>query len=401
MVEKRMAKSIIDQNKNYIIYYSFVNTDQVYITASITEKNAKPIFIYAEIYSKIIEVLVREKMNCISDRIFGSTRFYTAVIETRKNILQTNGINSDMPFTYIQGNPCWGNGISGIQISAVLSDEGNKIWTIYDNNIPCGRKWKRNGATFILLQNVYDNNYSGEKISREEQACRMFDRADKILKENSCSYKNVVRTWIYLTEILGWYTEFNKARNAKYSQFGFIPNHSSKFETEKIYLPASTGISGLNPNNAASVMDILAVIPEAGSCVRVEQTSGIKQRSPYHYGSAFSRAMNIRESNYSTILLSGTASIDKEGKTVHSGDIRSQILKTYDIVDALIREEGASLNNICTATVFLKRPEDFEIYQKISEENGFNKIPAVCTVADVCRDDLLFELDATVAIESN
>jgi enamine deaminase RidA (YjgF/YER057c/UK114 family) len=388
-----MAKCTVDNHKSFTIYYKFINNDQVYITASVTDKDINPITAYSEIYKIIVNFLKQKKMNIVSDRIFGSIDFYSEVVKTRNDILQHNGNNENLPFTYIEGHPCPGNGIAGLQISAISSS--NDITTIYENEIPVGRKWKSNGATFIMLQNLYDNKLN-EEHKREKQACNMFERAQRILINHSADYRNVVRTWIYLSDILDWYTEFNKIRNTKYHEFGFIPDHG-KLENEKIYLPASTGILGSNPFNVSSLMDLLAVIPEPGARVKIEQTSGTKQRSPFNYGSAFSRAMNIHEPGNTTILLSGTASINKEGKTVCTGDPKSQIIQTLEIVDALIKTEGASFNDICTATVFLKKPEDFTIYQKTIAELGLNEIPAVCMIADVCRPDLLFEIDATLA----
>ena len=61
-----------------------------------------------------------------------------------------------------------------------------------------------------MLQNIYDTR---QNISREEQAEQMFDSTQELLKEYSASYRNVVRTWIYLADILDWYSEFNKVRN--------------------------------------------------------------------------------------------------------------------------------------------------------------------------------------------
>ena len=72
--------------------------------------------------------------------------------------------------------------------------------------------------------------------------------------------------------------------------------------------------------------------------------------------------------------------------------------KTIEIVNALIKTQGAALVNIYDATVFLKKAEDISVWQKIVNENGLNLMPQVCMVADVCRDDLLFELDAVAAI---
>lgn len=393
-----MAKFTVDKQKSFTIYSKFINEDQVYITASLTDKYVNPVTTFSEIYKSIVGYVNQKKMNIVSDRIFGSTDFYSALVKARNNVLMENGSDTKLPFTYIEGQPCLGDGIAGLQISAISAEKNNSITTIFENDTPVGRKWKRNGATFLMLQNLYDNRMDKEQTAnREQQACRMFERAQKILKDNSASYHNVVRTWIYLAEILDWYSEFNKVRNTMYHQFGFIPDQAGKFENEKIYLPASTGILGTNPFNTSSVMDLFAVIPEGETGVKISQTSGTKQRSPFNYGSAFSRAMNIHEPDNTTILLSGTASIDRDGKTVFTGDIRSQIIKTFEIVEALIREEGASLNDICTATVFLKKPEDFEIYLKTVDELGLNDIPAVSIVADVCRPDLLFEIDATLA----
>jgi enamine deaminase RidA (YjgF/YER057c/UK114 family) len=390
-----MTKYTVDNHKSFTIYTFLINSDQVYITASVTDKNADPVTIFSDLYESVINFVIQNKMNIISDRIFGNTRYYSEVVKIRNKILINNDCPADLPFTYIEGQPCFGDGIAGIQVSAISS---NNISTIIENDTPVGRKWKSNGATFLMLQNIYDNQpHKEQSDDKEQQACRMFERAQKILKNNSASYHNVVRTWIYLANILHWYPEFNKIRNAKYHEFGFIPDQTGNLENEKIYLPASTGILGTNPFNTSSIMDLLAVIPEDVTNVKIAQTSGTKQRSPFNYGSAFSRAMNIHEPDNTTILLSGTASINRDGNTVFASDTRSQILKTFEIVEALIRAEGASLKDICTATVFIKKPEDFEIYQKTAAELGLSNIPAVSIVADVCRHDLLFEIDATLA----
>jgi enamine deaminase RidA (YjgF/YER057c/UK114 family) len=397
-----MAKCTINRYKSFTIYSSHINKDQVYITASIIDKNANPVSTFLEMYGVIIDLLTKEKMNTVAERIYGSVGFYSAIVKTRGDILQNNGIDVDLPFTYIQGQPYWGEGIAGIQISAVASVLDNGISTIYENGIPVGRKWIRNGATFLMLQNIYYNQFEqGQNTNRELQACQMFERTQKILTKHSTSYRNVVRTWIFLSDILDWYTGFNKVRNSKYQEFGLLAEQPVRVDMEQIYLPASTGIFGLNPYNAAAVMDVLAVVPGTEACVHIRQMSGTKQSSPFCYGSAFSRAMNIHEPDNTTILLSGTASIDKNGKSVYIGDPKSQIIKTLEIADALVHEEGASLNDICTATVFLKRSEDFAIYQKTFTEYGFDEMPAICTIADICRNDLLFELDATFAFTSN
>ena len=83
----------------------------------------------------------------------------------------------------------------------------------------------------------------------------MLERAERILRENGASYKDVVRTWFYLSDILGWYAAFNKVRNEKYGEFGIMPGPGDR----ELLLPASTGIQGETPSGAACAMDLIAV----------------------------------------------------------------------------------------------------------------------------------------------
>ena len=98
------------------------------------------------------------------------------------------------------------------------------------------------------------------------------------------------------------------------------------------------------------------------------------------------------------VLVSGTAAIDEKGVSLLRDDVRGQIHKTLDVVEALIGQEGASLADICDATVFLKCREDAETYWRVAEERGLSKMPAVCVAADVCRAELLFEMDAVAVV---
>ena len=43
------------------------------------------------------------------------------------------------------------------------------------------------------------------------------------LEAQGASYRDVVRTWFYLDDILAWYPEFDRSRTAIYGQFGILP----------------------------------------------------------------------------------------------------------------------------------------------------------------------------------
>jgi enamine deaminase RidA (YjgF/YER057c/UK114 family) len=242
-----------------------------------------------------------------------------------------------------------------------------------------------------MLQNITGlHNGPGEPESRAIQVRRMLERADSILREQGGSYRDVVRTWFYLADILEWYPEFNKVRNETYGEFGIMPGPGDG----TLLLPASTGIRGDVRSGAAATMDLLAVIGVPAFRPAVTQLTNRGQLGAFRYGAAFSRGALIRGPAGSVFQLSGTAAIDERGKSLFVGDIRGQIGCTLDKVEALMAQAGAGLRDICAATVFVKRPEYFAVFRGMAEERGLADLPAVCVVADVCREELLFEIDA-------
>jgi enamine deaminase RidA (YjgF/YER057c/UK114 family) len=145
-------------------------------------------------------------------------------------------------------------------------------------------------------------------------------------------------------------------------------------------------------------MDLIAVTGTDGSQPVVTQLSNAKQLDAFRYGSAFSRGALIRESDVSILQVSGTAAIDEKGKSMFTGDIRGQIKATLEKVEALMAQAGAGLKDITAATIFIKRPEYAGIFREMAQACGLEEFPAVCVVADVCRDELLFEIDAEAVV---
>jgi enamine deaminase RidA (YjgF/YER057c/UK114 family) len=259
-----------------------------------------------------------------------------------------------------------------------------------------GRGWRRQGATFLLLQNIQGLALGPQGVNTPFiQTRRMLQRAERIFESQGASYRDVVRTWFYLSDILAWYPEFNRSRTAIYGQFGILPGQGNG----RLKLPASTGISGKLPTGAAGALDLLAVAGPVESRPRVRQLSNPGQQDAFQYGSAFSRGTLIEGPDVSLIQVSGTAAIDERGASLYPGDVRAQIDCTFDKIAALIGQEGASLNDIAAASVFVKRPEDAPAYQERAAARGLQNLPAVIMVADVCRDELLFEIDAEVTFD--
>lgn len=54
-----------------------------------------------------------------------------------------------------------------------------------------------------------------------------------------------------------------------------------------------------------------------------------------------------------TIRLSGSVSIDEQGKTVHAGDIVKQAQQAYANIAAMLQQFGATMDDIADETLFL------------------------------------------------
>ena len=371
------------QLRNIALHCTEAGEGQAFFVSSVSNEEDAVAAAKAS-YSMIADALHDRRMEVVHERIFGSMSKEAAVMAARREKLQKSGIPADGPVTYIDGKPPWGEGLAGIIIRAVSSDIADDVWTIMDGENPCGRGWRRNGITSLLLQNI-----QGQAGTRPGQVRQMFERAEGILCRNGATYKDVARTWLYLSEILGWYPDFNKARSEKYGEFGIMPGPGDA----RLLLPASSGIGADSPSGAAASMDLLAVVENGDMVSHVRKLTNRKQLDAFRYGAAFSRGAVIEEDDVSLIQVSGTAAIDEHGISLYPGDIRAQINCTFDRIEALLWQEGAGLSDICAATVFVKLPEYADVFWEMARDRGLEAFPAVCVVADVCREELLFEID--------
>jgi 2-iminobutanoate/2-iminopropanoate deaminase len=120
----------------------------------------------------------------------------------------------------------------------------------------------------------------------------------------------------------------------------------------------------------------------------------------YDYGSAFSRGMRIDLNGLTVLLISGTASIDDQGNTVHVGDLRAQTRRTFENITALLAAEGATWHDIVRTTCYLRDIE--RDYKEFNEERSafykeqqLDPLPASTGIQVIlCRPDLLVEIEA-------
>ena len=118
------------------------------------------------------------------------------------------------------------------------------------------------------------------------------------------------------------------------------------------------------------------------------------------YGSAFSRSLRLEFNGVTMLMISGTASIDEHGRSVHVGDFSAQLRRTFDNITALLAAEGATWKDIVRTRCFLRDIDrDYANFNRgrneFFREQGLHPFPASTGIeAKLCRPELLVEIEA-------
>ncbi len=120
----------------------------------------------------------------------------------------------------------------------------------------------------------------------------------------------------------------------------------------------------------------------------------------YSPPSSFSRGIRLDFGRATVVLISGTASVDEHGKSVHVGDFRQQARRTFANIAALLRAEGLTWKDVVRTTCYLRDIErDYTAFNEertaFYESEGLSPLPASTGIqAILCRPDLLVEIEA-------
>ncbi len=311
---------------------------------------------------------------------FGPVSASQATLETLRQALDA----ADVPLTWVEGLPCGGAAIAGLQAQAIAKAEVQGL--VLAGNATA-RIWRDAVATHCVLSNLGGVH---PELSRAEQTREAFVVMQGALAQVGMTMKDVARTWFFLDDILNWYGEFNRVRNTVFEQHELRPG----------LMPASTGVRGCNPAGSALTAAVWAVKPHDPAVRIVTFVGSPRQCAATAYGSAFSRAVELHAGGHRQLLVSGTASIEPGGKTAHVSDVRAQIELTMRVVGDLLQARGMSFADVSRATGYFKSAVDQPLFQAWLGANQLGTLPVVNTCCEVCRDDLLFEIEVD-AVKAN
>lgn len=354
---------------------------ETYITAAGTAD--KPLAQQAEgIFAAVADVLKSKNARILQERIFGAEDIFEVIRPIRETAYSTFDDQVEPTWLVV---PHGINGkIAGVQVHAVGGD--CQIEVVRHKDKPCGRILQLTDGRKCIALNGISAARAGDNV---KQASAMLEKAEAILKQAGTDMFSVVRTWMWLKDILAWYDKFNGARNQFFIERGLI----SKGPTRK--MPASTGIGVWPADGGMCAMDLISVFGPGSAIEYLDVTNA--QKSAYEYGAAFSRATRATTAAGQTVFVSGTASIDAKGATIHIGDAEAQMRATIENVRTVLKEMNCSDDDIVQALVYCKNPEIEKLFY--SKWPHFTW-PYFTAITDVCRDDLLFEIEATAVLGS-
>ncbi len=298
-------------------------------------------------------------------------------------LLREKLVAFDFPVSWIEGGKCTDAFINGVYIFAVSGIEINRL---YGKNGIAGSRFQTPLADYCFLGGLY----SDEGLSPALQTEQILSSARDLLYQAGFGFENTVRTWYYLDDILDWYDDFNEARTSFFSRHNIF--------NERI--PASTGIGGRNPVGSKVCMELTAIKPR-NSQFRIEKVISPLQCPAEKYGSSFSRAMLYSDGEYSCMTVSGTASLDAEGKTLHAGAIREQVGLTLEVVKAILDSRHFSFDGVVRAYAYSSDKRYYKIVKQKIENILPESFTCIFTENEVCRKELLFEIELDVIKKEN
>jgi enamine deaminase RidA (YjgF/YER057c/UK114 family) len=233
-----------------------------------------------------------------------------------------------------------------------------------------------------------------------------------LLAEEKMSLDHIVRQWNYIGDILDVkddfqnYQIFNEVRNEYYSRFRKVQG-----------FPSATGV-GMKYGGV--ILDFCAIKSKGN--LDVIPVHNPDQVNAYNYGQdvlkgltgkdkitkhppQFERALLIANKHEAYLHVSGTASILGQ-ETVGKDDIARQTVVTIENIrkladlqriNKLLPGSERYAEKYSLLRVYIKSQDDFARVRAICDQQ-FPGIPATYIEADICRDDLLMEIEAEVSL---
>lgn len=294
-----------------------------------------------------------------------------------------------------------------------------EIWTHYtcDNLMhkrACGMNYTIYNDSFGKSIWGFGISANNPKLNLRKQITFSFEMKKTVLFAEGFKMDHLVRQWNYIPNILK-NTKENNLLYQNYQLFNEIRHYYYDSNKSGIY-PAATGIG---MDFGAMTIDFFAV--KENDTTVVAELNNPNQTNAFTYGQdvlvgsvfngnntkktpLFERAKYLGSSDNALVFISGTASIVGE-KTLGMDNALEQTTITINNISDLTSKEnlksiGVTMHkkNYTYLRAYIKREEDMNTVMKICKEH-YGDIPVLYIKADICRDELLVEIEGEAEIK--
>lgn len=256
-----------------------------------------------------------------------------------------------------------------------------------------GTSVRRIGNTTIVENNGYTHLWTTNMATEEGDSYLqthklLFDYEDMLKQYGASLASNCLRTWFFVRDVDSNYAGLVKGRKEHFDHIGLTP------QTHYI---ASTGIDG-SPAKGQAKVQFEAVSAKGVKEEQIKYLHALTHLNPtYEYGVTFERGTKVTYGDRAHVWISGTASIDNKGQILHEGNVTKQTLRMWENVEALLKEGGATYDNVAYMIVYLRDIADYHTVKSLYDKR-FPEMPKVFVHAPVCRPGWLIEMECVAIV---
>ena len=283
------------------------------------------------------------------------------------------------------GDPCQlsGEGVIHCGLPDIEPGPIQEVWRLSEEQVEVGRTgnchWRR-GKSLVVISCII----SAEQWQQVEVASHRAYR-DLLVTANSLGYRHPIRFWNYLPQI-------NQGSGDAEIYKRFCTGRLLAFNEMSLGEPQFPAASAVGHHHSDTLITLFAATAPGQHHQNPAQVNAYHYPREYGISSpSFARATSVDLAGQRHLFVSGTASIIGH-QTVAEDDLGSQIDNTYKNIQRLIAEYGPPAGKFQTIRIYLRHPEHFaEAKAKLAAY--FDDTPMIFTQADICRDNLLIEVE--------
>jgi enamine deaminase RidA (YjgF/YER057c/UK114 family) len=296
-----------------------------------------------------------------------------------------------------------------------------EIWMLDNHLTDTSFSFTQNNYSAVLqidcpeFSCLFSSQYSADQETFKENTRETFRLFDASLQANGFDYHDIVRQWNYIENIihvvddndkpLQNYQIFNDLRSVYYGKSDFRNGY-----------PSATGIG---TECGGCIIEAIAFKEKKRNSIKPVTNSF--QVDAHSYSSnvligkaieeikrvstpKFERGKYLQFGEKGFLFISGTASIIGE-QTVYAEDVSKQTLTTIKNIDHLVSSFNLDNNYISVTShprllnyrVYLKNKSDYSIVKSLCDKH-YGTDMGLIVKADICRDNLLVEIEANYLV---